>query len=192
MQRKAAAPVTADELAAAFGRVIALVKPGRPAGNAGQGGKGGGRVGWSAESEEGDPLALAQEMDLSITQVRCLMIVNGHGGEMSLGELSDCIRLSPAAASRAVDRLVQLELVTRREHEADRRVKRVALSERGQEAVARFARARQGALRRFAGALTDDERGELAAVLTKIADRLGAEGGPPACGAPEEKEEDRA
>ncbi|WP_132993006.1 MarR family winged helix-turn-helix transcriptional regulator [Gordonia zhaorongruii] len=70
--------------------------------------------------------------DLTLSQLRMLLVLH-HGDEpMSVNALAEAVGLSLAAAGRGADRLVGLELVDRREDPADRRVKRLSLTDQGQ------------------------------------------------------------
>ncbi|HEY2637073.1 MAG TPA: MarR family transcriptional regulator, partial [Solirubrobacteraceae bacterium] len=77
------------------------------------------------------------------------------------------------ATSRAVDALYRDGLVSRREDEADRRVKRIALTSAGDAVLDRLGAARRDALTRFASRLTGDERDGLARALAPVLTRLG-------------------
>ncbi len=79
-------------------------------------------------------MALAAELDLSLSQIRALLLLWREVAELlSLGERADGVGLSDAAAAvRMVDGLLRGDLVVRREDERDRRVKRITLSAAGQ------------------------------------------------------------
>ncbi|QEC50836.1 hypothetical protein FSW04_19020 [Baekduia soli] len=59
-------------------------------------------------------------------------------------------------------------MVSRREDDADRRVKRLALTEAGQAAVSRIAAARLEGLTRLVAPLTPEQRGALSAALAPL------------------------
>ena len=65
------------------------------------------------------------ELELSLTQLRALHLLVDDLDEASLKDLADRLELSLPAVSRAIDGLVQRDLVTRTEDAADRRMKRV-------------------------------------------------------------------
>jgi DNA-binding MarR family transcriptional regulator len=70
------------------------------------------------------------ESGLSFSQVSILMHLY-HGGKRGVSEMGDHMGVTNAAASQAVDRLVQLDMIKREEDPADRRAKQLALTEKG-------------------------------------------------------------
>lgn len=71
------------------------------------------------------------ELDLSISQFRCLILLGQHAEALPINELADRLDLTLATAGRNVDRLVAHGLVERREDPQDRRVRLVSLSDTG-------------------------------------------------------------
>ena len=67
---------------------------------------------------------------LSTPQIHALMYIF-HAGECQVSDIGNLADVSNAAASQLVERLVQQGLVDRREDPADRRNKRVTLSDKG-------------------------------------------------------------
>src|SRR5512136_1623415 len=67
------------------------------------------------------------ETGLSFSQINILMRLL-HGGSAGVSEIGDQLGVTNAAASQAVDRLVELELIERTEDPQDRRAKRLALT----------------------------------------------------------------
>jgi DNA-binding MarR family transcriptional regulator len=122
-----------------------------------------------------DVFQSVMELDLSMSQVRTLFLVDAarlHGThELALHELAEQLGLSVAAAGRAVDTLVRVGLTDRHEDTADRRVKRVTLTPAGQELVDRLSASHRDDTRRFAEALTEEERTRLNEALTPILTR---------------------
>ena len=68
--------------------------------------------------------------DLSFSQVNVLMRLF-HGGNCDVSGIGEEMGVSNAAASQAVDRLVQLGMIERTEDPNDRRSKRLALTQKG-------------------------------------------------------------
>jgi DNA-binding MarR family transcriptional regulator len=118
-----------------------------------------------------DMFRVLGELELSFTQVKALFLLGDHG-ELSVKELAAKLSLSVAAMSRAVDGLVQRELVTRRESESDRRSRRVALLPQGRAVLDRVIAVREAALAEFAAELSDAERDALHKALLPIVERL--------------------
>ncbi len=95
------------------------------------------------------------------------------GAELSVKTLGACHALSVAAASRAIDGLVQLGLVDRDEDPADRRIKRVRITDAGRTALRELHADNAALLADFTQTLTDAERRELAAGIAPLMERLG-------------------
>jgi DNA-binding MarR family transcriptional regulator len=117
---------------------------------------------------EGHAIQLAAGMDLSFSQLCMLFILDESDHDLALHELAERLGLSVAATGRAVDALAREGMVTRREDEHDRRVKRVSLTEPGTRLLLTLAEAHREGLRKFAELLTDQERENLFNVLAPI------------------------
>jgi len=126
------------------------------------------------KSSSCDVFAAAAELDLSLSQLRALYVLDGADHELALGELAGAVGLSVAAAGRAVDGLAKAGLVTRSEDVVDRRVKRLAPTDAGRTTLARIAAARRGAVADFVATLGDAEVERLAAALAPFAPRVEA------------------
>ncbi len=74
------------------------------------------------------------EHDLSRSQVGALMMIN-HRNNCQITHIGDDLGITTPAASQLVDRLVQLNMVERKEDPEDRRVKILALSIKGRNLV---------------------------------------------------------
>jgi DNA-binding MarR family transcriptional regulator len=118
-------------------------------------------------------VSLAAELELSLSQLRALLVLWRAESPLSLGDLADGVGLSDAAAVRMVDGLLRGDLVVRREDEHDRRIKRITLSATGAEAVSKLVEAKRGSLERLASSLVPEEVDRLAAALEPIIARLG-------------------
>jgi DNA-binding MarR family transcriptional regulator len=120
------------------------------------------------KGDQGELLALVAELDLTMPQIRAMFVLDTSERTLALTELAPQMGLSVAAAGRAVDRLVRDGLVSRTEDTVDRRIKRLALTDRGSAALERLAEARLVGLRRFAGTLGESERAALAYALEAV------------------------
>ena len=109
------------------------------------------------------------ELELSLTQLKALHILEQE--ETSLKELGDRLGLSLPAISRAVEGLVQRGLVTRTEHEEDRRMKRVVVTNAGRDLTERLLELRIAGIEEFLTTLSEGERKKLAEALRPIAER---------------------
>jgi DNA-binding MarR family transcriptional regulator len=125
-------------------------------------------VGYVMKSGQADALRAAAGLDLSLSQLRALHVLEAAEREPALHELAAAVGLSVATCGRAVDGLVRDGLVTRREDADDRRVKRLAASERGREVVLRMIAARREAVGRIADTLDDGQRAALSAALAPV------------------------
>ncbi|HET6506242.1 MAG TPA: MarR family transcriptional regulator [Baekduia sp.] len=108
------------------------------------------------------------ELELSMTQLKILHILDNSDHELTPSELAQFVGLSPAATGRAVDAMTRTGLVSRRDDDADRRVKRLALTDAGLGAVARITEARIAGLARLVDDLDDDQRAALSSALAPL------------------------
>lgn len=111
------------------------------------------------------------ELDLTLTQIKLLHHLEDAEHELTLKEGAELVRVSLPAASRLVDDLVRRGYVARHEDEADRRMKRVRLTEAGSAVIRKLNAARMRGLRQYIETLTDAEREPLAAALSALLER---------------------
>ena len=91
------------------------------------------------------------DTSLSFSQINILMRL-AHGGSAGVSEIGEKLGVTNAAASQAVDRLVQLGLIERTEDPEDRRAKRLVLTKKGRELIEKGIEARS----KWIEGLTDD------------------------------------
>ena len=108
------------------------------------------------------------ELELSMTQMKTLSMLDDCLQEVSVKELSDLLGLSLPATSRTVDGLLRRGFLSRHEDTEDRRIKRVRLTDDGRAVVQRIVTARLQGLEAYASTLSDDQRGQLMAVLLDL------------------------
>jgi DNA-binding MarR family transcriptional regulator len=120
------------------------------------------------KTAQGEVFRVVEELDLSMTQLKLLHVLDGSDGELTPSELAKLVGLSPAATGRAVDALTRQGLVSRREDEADRRVKRLALTDPGRQAVGRIMAARREGLMGFVMTLDPAQRDALSVALQPL------------------------
>jgi|1186.fasta_scaffold140264_2 DNA-binding MarR family transcriptional regulator len=113
-------------------------------------------------------LGVAADLDLSFSQLRAMFVLFDRRDELAVHELAARLGSSMATAGRAVQALARAGLVTRREDEQDRRVKRVSLTEHGRAQVDGFVQAHREAVRECVGSLSDREREHLSEALAPI------------------------
>jgi DNA-binding MarR family transcriptional regulator len=120
----------------------------------------------------GDDYARAlAELELSLTQLRVLHVLTDDADQASLKELSEQIGISLPAVSRAVDGLVQRELVTRAEDTTDRRMKQVRATPAAAGLVERLMELRLAGIDEFVSTLSPRERARLTAAMALLAER---------------------
>lgn len=112
--------------------------------------------------------------DMTLSQLRMLMVLSRSDHDLSVNELADAVDLSLAAAGRGVDRLVAIDLVVRREDETDRRVKRLSLSNQGHELIRNQFRTRADDLACVVAQIPGDVRGELQSALSSAIESFSA------------------
>jgi DNA-binding MarR family transcriptional regulator len=122
-----------------------------------------------ANANNRDFLPEISELDLSLTQLKGLSVLDEHAEKaLSVKALSERLGLSLAATSRSVDGLVKRKLIERDEDPDDRRVRRVRLTARGRRTVERLVEIRITALERLVESFDDGQREKLADALDSI------------------------
>jgi DNA-binding MarR family transcriptional regulator len=122
----------------------------------------------SMRTAQTEVFQIVGELDLSMTQLKILHILDGSEQELTPSELAQFVGLSPAATGRAVDAMARAGLVSRRDDEQDRRVKRLALTDKGLAAVSRITEARIAGLARVVSDLSPEQRTALSAALAPL------------------------
>ncbi|GAB88882.1 MarR family winged helix-turn-helix transcriptional regulator [Gordonia rhizosphera] len=111
--------------------------------------------------------------ELTFSQLRVMFALGAHGNGaecMSVNEIAEHVNLSLAATGRTVDKLVVAGLADRREDTADRRVKRVSLTDEGRRMVDSHLSIKQEIVRAFVAGLPDNLRADLCSALNPIID----------------------
>jgi len=108
------------------------------------------------------------ELEISFTQLKALCALENDGEERSVKALAQSLNVSLPAMSRAVDGLYERGFVEREEDRADRRMKRVRLTEAGQRAPRALNEARLVALSDLVRSLDEAEARALAQALALI------------------------
>ena len=125
---------------------------------------------FAQKSSGEDFFRMVGELELSLSQLKLLMVLS-RDGELPLKDLAEHLVLSLPAASRAVDGLHRRDMVVRREDDVDRRQKRIAITETGQEVVSSLSAARLAGIETFIATLTSQEQENLARALAPILSR---------------------
>ncbi|MEX2108101.1 MAG: MarR family transcriptional regulator [Solirubrobacterales bacterium] len=124
--------------------------------------------------DRGNLLRLIEECGLSITQCKALLELGGLGEATEprqVSDLAETFGVSVPSMSRAVDALVRERLATRVEDAEDRRVRRVAITEKGKKLVETLLVVRQAGMEAFAASLTAAQRRKLDAAIDSLMDR---------------------
>jgi len=103
-------------------------------------------------------------------RLRMLEALAAASHPLSVGEIADAVGVDQPRASRLVQQAVNLDLVRREADPDDARRTRVALTDAGKSLVSGFRGERRGTIEVALAEFTDEERAELARLLTKLAD----------------------
>jgi DNA-binding MarR family transcriptional regulator len=103
-------------------------------------------------------------------RLRLLEALAAASHPLSVGEIADAVGVDQPRASRLVQQAVELDLVRREADPDDARRTRVALTDAGAGLVRGFRGERRQAIDAALAGFTDEERSELARLLTKLAD----------------------
>jgi DNA-binding MarR family transcriptional regulator len=114
-----------------------------------------------------DFMRFSRQSGLSMTQISVLFRLH-YGGSCGVSDLGEHLGVSNAAASQMVDRLVGMELLKRSEDPADRRVKTLALTPKGEALVLDSIEARRRWMEDLTTALAPDQEQQIAAALTTL------------------------
>ncbi|HEX7542158.1 MAG TPA: MarR family transcriptional regulator [Anaerolineales bacterium] len=104
---------------------------------------------------------------LSFSQINILMRLV-HGESIGVSEIGEQLGVTNAAASQAVDRLVQLGLIERTEDPEDRRAKRLALTQKGHDLIDKGVEARSKWIEGLTDALTPEQQNMIISALTLL------------------------
>ena len=103
-------------------------------------------------------------------RMRLLEALAAASHPLSVGEIADAVGVDQPRASRLVQQAFALDLVRREADPDDARRTRVALTDSGAAFVRGFRGERREAVDTALAAFTDEERADLARLLTKLAD----------------------
>ncbi len=111
-----------------------------------------------------DFIQFTKENGLSMPQFNSLMHLKRKGSS-AVSDIGEHLGVTTAAASQMVERMVQQGWLERTEDPADRRAKRIALTDKGQAMIGMSIRARQKWLDELDGVLNEDEKAQVTAAL---------------------------
>ncbi|HEY46486.1 MAG TPA: MarR family transcriptional regulator [Anaerolineae bacterium] len=113
----------------------------------------------------------ARESGLSMTNIGAMFHIH-HIGSCGVTDLGDHLGVTSAAASQMLERLVQQELILRTEDPDDRRVKQIALTDKGHRILEEGVHARQGWMDDLAQSLSDSEKETITVGLNILIDKI--------------------
>src|SRR5882757_2633207 len=122
-------------------------------------------------TDGGGVIRAIDESGLTFVQMKTLVTVAGDDEPSAINSVSERLGISLPSASRAVEGLVKKGFVTRVEDTVDRRVRRLVLTEEGQEVADRLITARLEGLESFVAGLSAAERRKLDAALELLLER---------------------
>ncbi len=119
-----------------------------------------------------DPMRLQvwEEMGINFPQLRILFRVRSHSG-IDLRSLADLMGISASAASQQVDKLVERDLLVRKDDPEDRRRLSLELTERGQQATGAISRASRSYLESALSSLSEEDLDGLNRILGHLLER---------------------
>ncbi len=107
------------------------------------------------------------ENALSFSQVNVLMRLY-HSGKCGVSQMGEEMGITNAAASQAIDRLVNMGLIARSEDPQDRRAKQLVLTEKGRDLVNRAIESRSRWVEDLTACLSPQDQERIASALELI------------------------
>lgn len=123
---------------------------------------------------EEDLLRKASQGQVTPSQMKLLRLVGLNDG-LTVGDAAAFLRVSKAAASKAVDKLVKKLLLQRTPGRTDRREIRLSLSEESRKVLARYENAREQKLREIFSMSAPAELAKISALLDCFSARIAIE-----------------
>lgn len=114
----------------------------------------------------------ASEERLVLSQVKLLLLIARPGQRFKVTDVADFLGVTNAAASRAIDRLVQRGLIDRSVSPEDRRAVDLALTDASRKLLDEFTRIRNRELLRVLGDFPHDKLEQAAELLDELSVRL--------------------
>jgi DNA-binding MarR family transcriptional regulator len=122
----------------------------------------------------GDTLAIMNKAKLSMPQMVAMHLLDRLGPH-TISAIADRLRLSRAATSHLVDRLVRAKLVMRKEGTSDRREKRAEITGSGRSLLAQINQSREREMDRVFARLSPRVRKDLEGVMAAMIEELSRE-----------------
>lgn len=113
-------------------------------------------------------LRQATTLDVTVPQFNLLKLI-AYKGRHQVGELASFLGISQAAASKSVDKLVRLKLITREVQQSDRRAASLSLTNKGKAVIGKYETLKEEKLKEILARLPADELVPLMQGLEKVA-----------------------
>ncbi|WP_206425959.1 MarR family winged helix-turn-helix transcriptional regulator [Nakamurella antarctica] len=113
-------------------------------------------------------LAIVEET-VTLAQFRTLVVLGAHG-QINLGRLAELLDVTPSTALRMIDRLLAVDLVTRRENPDDRREVLLGLTGDGTKVVRKVTARRRREIAAVVRGMNVEHRADLVQALRSFAD----------------------
>ena len=107
---------------------------------------------------------------------RTLTVINGNDG-LSSRDLGEALDIRPSSVTELVNRLQEAGLVTRKEDEADKRVSRISLTEKGKEEAEFILNRRSQFVENFSACFTEEEARQFCELADKLSAHLRSQNG---------------
>jgi len=118
----------------------------------------------------GNIFTYAKDKGLTMGQFGALLHIH-HKGTCGVSDIGNDLGITNSAASQMLERLVQLNLITRSEDPNDRRVKQILLTDKGQQTLHESDRAFQSWLEDLARTLTSAQQDQIRSSLVMLIDK---------------------
>src|SRR6266852_1614192 len=109
------------------------------------------------------------DFDFSLPQMATLLLLDEEG-ELTIKQITEILGRSVSATSRLLDQLVERGMISRREDERDRRVKRVAITESCRKLIATLEQRRADAQIVVMEYLSAEERADVTRAMVLLAE----------------------
>ena len=109
------------------------------------------------------------DFDLSLPQLATLLLLDEEG-ELTMKQVTEILGRSISATSRLLDQLFERGMVSRREDEHDRRVKRIAITEKGRMLIATLEQRRADAQLAVMEYYSAEEQAEINRAMALLAE----------------------
>src|SRR5215831_4788997 len=109
------------------------------------------------------------DFDYSLPQLATLLLLDEEG-ELTIKQVAEILGRSISATSRLLDQLVERGMVSRREDEHDRRLKRIAITEKGRMLIATLEQRRADAQLAVMEYYSAEEQAEIDRAMALLAE----------------------